>query len=143
MWLSAKGRLVSLRTQSMSRFIAAAVRKSEPPPPGPPLFETAAANSPDVHVPIGARMIGTSMPSRSQSSVFSIVSFLACIQDKRTTDKARPTVRGEEDGLPCAQALNLGRAGGSRGIDQMAVETDSRFSRPRRRSRFAGGASSG
>jgi hypothetical protein len=36
-------------------------------------FDTAAASSADVQVPMGARMIGTSMPSTSQRDVFSIV----------------------------------------------------------------------
>src|SRR5262245_61794985 len=56
----------------MSRLIAAVVRNSEPMPPSPPSFETAAANSADVHDPIGARMMGTSMPRTSQSGVFNI-----------------------------------------------------------------------
>ena len=73
MWLTAKGRLVSLRTSSMSRFTAAVGRNSDPMPPSPPALEAAAANSPDVHVPIGARMIGTSIPKRSQSGVLSMV----------------------------------------------------------------------
>jgi hypothetical protein len=57
----------------MSRVMAAVVRNSEPMPPSPPLLETAAANSADVAEPIGARMIGTSMPSTSHSEVLSIL----------------------------------------------------------------------
>jgi hypothetical protein len=72
MWLIAKGRLVSRFTMSMSRLTAAVLRKSEPMPPSPPSFDTAAANSADVHVPMGARMIGTSMPNTSQSCVLSM-----------------------------------------------------------------------
>src|SRR5262245_30265648 len=72
MWLIAKGRLVSFLTTSMSRLTAAVVRKSDPMPPSPPSLDTAAASSADVQVPIGARMIGTSMPNRSQRGVFSI-----------------------------------------------------------------------
>src|SRR5215831_4713703 len=56
----------------MSRLTAAVVRKSEPMPPSPPSLDTAAANSADVQVPMGARMIGTSMPRMSQSAVFNI-----------------------------------------------------------------------
>src|SRR5260370_1138742 len=57
---------------SMSRLIAAVVRNSDPMPPSPPWLDTAAANSADVAEPIGARMIGTSMPRMSQRDVFSI-----------------------------------------------------------------------
>src|SRR5262249_16780852 len=73
MWLIAKGRLVSLLTTSISPLTGAALRKSDPMPPSPPSLETLAANSADVHVPMGARMIGTSIPNTSQSGVFSIV----------------------------------------------------------------------
>src|SRR5215212_9533853 len=56
----------------MSRLIAAVLRKSEPMPPRPPAFDTAAASSADVQEPIGARMIGTSIPNTSQRRVFNI-----------------------------------------------------------------------
>src|ERR1043166_8965376 len=56
----------------MSRLTLAVVRKSEPMPPSPPLFDTAAASSADVQVPIGARMIGTSMPNKSHRVVLSM-----------------------------------------------------------------------
>src|SRR5687768_3637969 len=72
MWFTAYGRLVAFRTTSMSRVMAAVVRKSEPMPPRPPWLDTEAANSPDVAEPMGARMIGTSMPSRSQRAVLSM-----------------------------------------------------------------------
>src|SRR5262249_41587758 len=72
MWLIAKGRLVSFLTMSMARLMAAVVRNNDPTPPRPPSFDTAAASSAEVHVPIGAKMIGTSMPNRSQRGVFSI-----------------------------------------------------------------------
>jgi len=48
-------------------------RNSDPMPPNPPSLDTAAASSPDVHVPIGARMIGTSRPRSSHRHVFNIV----------------------------------------------------------------------
>ena len=73
MWLIAKGRLVSLLTMSMSRLTAAVLRKSDPMPPRPPSLDTAAANSAQVQVPMGARMIGTSIPNKSQSGVLSIL----------------------------------------------------------------------
>src|SRR5262249_11266467 len=63
----------SFLTMSMSRLMAAVFRNSDPTPPRPPSFDTAAASSADVHVPMGAKMIGTSMPNRSQRSVFSIL----------------------------------------------------------------------
>src|SRR5262249_23337292 len=68
----AKGRLVNLLTVSMSRRTAAVLRNSDPMPPSPPSLDTAAANSAEVQVPIGARMIGTSIPSKSQSGVLSM-----------------------------------------------------------------------
>src|SRR5262249_2675470 len=43
-----------------------------PTPPRPPSFDTAAASSADVQVPMGAKMIGTSILNRSQRGVFSI-----------------------------------------------------------------------
>src|ERR1043166_5796168 len=72
MWLTANGLLVSFLTPSMSRLTLAGVRKSDPMPPSPPLFDTAAASSADVQVPIGARMIGTSMPNKSHRVVLSM-----------------------------------------------------------------------
>ena len=48
--------------------------KHVPMPPSPPALETAAVSSAEVQVPIGARMIGTSMPNRGQSGVVSMVS---------------------------------------------------------------------
>src|SRR5215813_9880929 len=77
MWLTAYGRFVSFRTTSMSRLIASVVRNSEPMPPSPPWLDTAAANSADVAEPIGARMMGTSMPKSSHSGVLSIVASAA------------------------------------------------------------------
>src|ERR1700733_13869551 len=74
MWLIAKGRLVRVRTTSMSRLMAAVAGNSVRVPPRPPAFDTAAASSADVQVPIGARMTGTSIPNKSHSGVFSIVS---------------------------------------------------------------------
>src|SRR5215469_10260013 len=59
---------------SMSRLMAAKLRNSVPMPPKPPASETAAASSADVQVPIGAKMIGTSMSNREQSGVVSMVS---------------------------------------------------------------------
>src|SRR4051812_13880976 len=59
----------------MSRLIAAVLRKSEPMPPRPPAFETAAASSAEVHEPIGARMIGISIPRTSHRRVFNIAAF--------------------------------------------------------------------
>src|SRR5579863_1533506 len=41
-------------------------------PPRPPALDTAAASSADVHVHMGARMIGSSMPKRSQRGVLNI-----------------------------------------------------------------------
>src|SRR5215472_12915652 len=70
----AKGQLVSRCTMSMSRLMAAKLRNSVPMPPKPPALETAAASSADVQVPIGAKMIGTSMSNREQSGVVSMVS---------------------------------------------------------------------
>src|SRR5262245_34453805 len=72
MWLIANGRLVSFLTVSMSRLMAAVVRNSDPTPPSPTSFGTATASSADVQVPIGAKMIGTSILNRSQRGVFSI-----------------------------------------------------------------------
>src|SRR4029450_213856 len=72
MWLIANGWLVSFLTVSMSRLMATVVRNSDPTPPRPPSFDTAAASSADVHVPMGARMIGASIPNSSQSGVLSI-----------------------------------------------------------------------
>jgi len=71
----AKGRCVSLATMSISRLMAAKLRNSVPIPPKPPALETAAASSAEVQVPIGARIIGTSIPNRGQSGVVSMVSF--------------------------------------------------------------------
>src|SRR5664280_1943220 len=65
--------LVSLLTMSMSRLTAAVLRKSDPMPPRPPSLDTAAANYAEVQVPMGARMIGTSIPNKSQSGVLSIL----------------------------------------------------------------------
>src|SRR5215471_2983077 len=70
----AKGRCVSLCTMSISRLMEAKLRNSVPMPPNPPALETAAASSAEVQVPIGARMIGTSMPNIGQSGVVSMVS---------------------------------------------------------------------
>src|SRR5215467_6399342 len=82
MWLIANGRLVSFLTVSMSRLMAAVVRNSDPTPPRPPSFDTAAASSADVQVPMGAKMIGTSMPNRSQRAVFSICRLQAAMSDE-------------------------------------------------------------
>src|SRR5262249_58435159 len=82
MWLIANGRLVSFLTVSMSRLMAAVVRNSDPTPPRPPSFDTAAASSADVQVPMGAKMIGTSMPNRSQRGVFSICRLQAATSDE-------------------------------------------------------------
>ena len=38
--------------------------------PSPPALDTAAASSADVHVPIGARMTGTSISNKSQRGCF-------------------------------------------------------------------------
>jgi hypothetical protein len=62
-----KGRLVSVFTTSMSRLTVAVGRNRDPMPPNPPSLDTAAASSADVHVPIGARMIGTPRPRSSHS----------------------------------------------------------------------------
>jgi len=49
------------------------VRASEPMPPNPPKFETAAANSADVaDPPMGAKKMGTSIPRTLQSAVRNI-----------------------------------------------------------------------
>src|ERR1700687_4280582 len=80
MWLIANGRLVSLLTTSMSRLRAAVVRKSDPMPPSPPSLDTAAASSADVQVPVGARVVGTSIPNRSQRDVFSIARLRARLE---------------------------------------------------------------
>src|SRR6266851_4425732 len=82
MWLIANGPLVSFLTVSMSRLMAAVVRNSDPTPPRPPSFDTAAASSADVQVPMGAKMIGTSMPNRSQRGVFSICRLQATTSDE-------------------------------------------------------------
>src|SRR5690349_7022602 len=58
----------------MSRLMAAKLRNRVPMPPKPPALETAAASSPDVQVPIGARMTGASIPNKEQSGVVSMVS---------------------------------------------------------------------
>src|ERR1700722_6632458 len=71
-WLTANGRLVSSRTITMSRLTAAVVRASVPKLPSPPALETAAANSAEVQLPMGARMIGTSMLNMSHRIVFSM-----------------------------------------------------------------------
>src|SRR6476660_7063127 len=65
----------------MSRSTAAVLLKREPIPPRPPAFETAAASSAEVQVPIGARMMGTSIPYRSQRGVLNI---------------SIPSIRGDE-----------------------------------------------
>src|SRR5271166_4898386 len=70
----AKGRCVSLCIMSISRLMAAKLRNSVPMPPNPPALETAAASSAEVQVPIGARMIGTSMPNKGQSGVVNMAS---------------------------------------------------------------------
>ena len=41
-------------------------------PPNPPSLDTAAASSGDVHVPIGARMIGTSRPRSSRRRAYMV-----------------------------------------------------------------------
>src|SRR5262245_24800614 len=56
----------------MSRLMAAVVRLRVPMLPRPPKFDTHAANSADVAEPMGARMIGTSIPSNSQRAVLSM-----------------------------------------------------------------------
>jgi hypothetical protein len=48
----------------LSRLTAAVGRNSDPMPPNPPSLDTAAASSADMHVPIGARMIGTSFRAK-------------------------------------------------------------------------------
>src|SRR5262245_45943594 len=53
----------------MSRSTDSVERFRVPMLPNPPALEAAAANSADVAEPIGARMIGYSMPRRSQSDV--------------------------------------------------------------------------
>ena len=78
-------RLVSFFTTSMSRLTAAVGRKSDPIPPNPPSLDTAAASSADVHVPIGARMIGTSSSRSSHRRVFNIVPSTACVWRKRVS----------------------------------------------------------
>src|SRR5215469_338078 len=98
MWLIAKGRLVSLLTTSMSRLTAVALRKSDPMPPSPPSLETVAANSADVHVPMGARMIGTLIPNTSQSGVLSIVSAPGCAVSCPATEIAHVTLTDVSNG---------------------------------------------
>src|SRR5262249_18059422 len=82
MWLIANGRLVSFLTVSMSGLMAAGVGNGDPPPPRPPSFDTAAASPADVQMPMGAKMIGTSMPNRSQRGVFSICRLQAATSDE-------------------------------------------------------------
>src|SRR5258708_24144974 len=79
MWFTAKFRLVSSFTASMSRLMAALVRNSDPMLPNAPSFDAAAANSADEALPMGARMIGTSMPRTSHSWVLSIASPARCL----------------------------------------------------------------
>jgi hypothetical protein len=67
--------LAGLPISSVSRLTAAVVRKGDPMPPRPPAFDTAAASSADVQVPMGVRMIGTSIPNKLQSGVFSMLPF--------------------------------------------------------------------
>src|SRR6267378_4399658 len=72
MWFTAKFRLVSSFTTSMSRLMAALVRKRDPILPNAPSFDAAAANSADEAVPpMAAKMIGTSMPRMSHRGVLS------------------------------------------------------------------------
>src|SRR2546430_17324079 len=117
MWLIAKGRLVSFLTMSMSRLMAAVVRNSDPTPPRPPSFDTAAASSADVHVPMGAKMIGTSMPNRSQRGVFSICRLQAATSDEggvTIPHVSSPTCAsparggGDAHSAPCAMADHKG-----------------------------------
>src|SRR5262245_32394245 len=75
----------------MSHLTAEVVRKRDPIPPSPPAFETAAASSAEVQVPMGARMMGTSIPYRSQSGVLSI----AVPPDERRMGPTRWTNAGD------------------------------------------------
>src|SRR5262249_61964649 len=63
-------------------WMTAVVRNRDPTPPRPPSFDPAAASSADVQVPMGAKMIGTSMPNRSQRAVFSICRLQAAMSDE-------------------------------------------------------------
>src|SRR5262249_32222159 len=84
----------------MSRLMAAKLRNSVPMPPSPPAFDTAAASSAEVQVPIGARMIGTSMPNRSQSRVVSMAHL-------RTFARHREIAKYEQSAMSkaCAQRI--------------------------------------
>ena len=65
-WLTANGRSVNERSRSHSAVSSSTLRTAVPTLPNPPAFDTAAASSTSSHGPNGARMIGTSIPSRSQ-----------------------------------------------------------------------------
>src|SRR5262245_13418129 len=80
----------------MSRLIALVLRNKVPMPPRPPSLDTAAASSADVQVPIGTRMIGTSMPKMSQRGVLSMASptFL-----KLCNKEAKQEIRADEMGV--------------------------------------------
>jgi hypothetical protein len=100
MWLIAYGLFVSFFTTSMSRFTAALDRKSDPIPPSPPAFETAAASSADGQVPIGARMIGTSISNKSQRGVLSIASCLGTIEGSSRAHQQRPLIAFKRPHVP-------------------------------------------
>jgi hypothetical protein len=57
-------------------FYSRSAAKKRSDSPEPSFVDTAAANFAEVQVPIGARMIGTSMPKRSQRVVLSICNLL-------------------------------------------------------------------
>src|SRR5262249_19355952 len=77
----------------MSRLMAAKLRNRVPMPPSPPAFDTAAASSTEVQVPIGARMIGASMPNRSQSRVVSMAHLRTSARHARLPDTSNRRCR--------------------------------------------------